>query len=179
MPESSFFAWSILAATFCGPIFAVLLTRFVDYRRDQHQRRLHILRTLMATRRTILAPEHIAALNLIEIEYLGKAKVIEAWKAYLRHLSTPFGPNDSDRVARERENLRVKLLSEMATILGYKIEQLDIIAGGYIPQWLVDVESEQQAIRRLFAEIAAGSKSLPIEITRLPTPLTGTGDAKR
>ena len=29
-PSSSLFGWAILAATFLGPVFAVLLTRFVD-----------------------------------------------------------------------------------------------------------------------------------------------------
>jgi hypothetical protein len=166
--EAPQFAWAIIAATFLGPIFAVLLTRYVDARRDQHNRRMHVVRTLMATRRSVLAPEHIAALNLIEIEFYRKKRVLEAWKAYFQHLCTPFEPKDEERITRERALLRVKLLSEMAKVVGYRIEQLEIIEGGYTPQWTFDVEAQQHAVRQLFVEIAGGKRSLPIEVVNLP-----------
>ncbi len=163
-PSSDVFAWSILAATFLGPIAAVLVTRYVDRLREKTARRLSIFRTLMATRRAALSPEHIAALNQVELDFAKDTGVMVAYRNYMRHLSTPFDAKDNDRVAHERQSLRTKILSEMAKSLHIRVEQLDIFEGGYIPQGHIDIEREQTAIRRLLTEIADGKRSFPIEI---------------
>ena len=48
-----------IAAVFLGPIFAVLLTRYIDYRRADKARKLDIFRTLMRTRKMSLNWEHV------------------------------------------------------------------------------------------------------------------------
>jgi hypothetical protein len=163
-PTSEIFGWSILAATFLGPIAAVLMTRYIDRLRERSARRLSIFRTLMSTRRTWLSPEHIAALNQIELDFQTAAGVMNAYRIYMKHLATPFEPKDNDRVGHERQSMRTKILSEMAKTLGIRVEQLDIFEGGYIPQGYVDIERDQAAIRRLLSEIADGKRSLPIEV---------------
>jgi hypothetical protein len=168
-PTSEIFGWSILLATFLGPIAAVLVTRFVDRLRENNARRFSIFRTLMATRRSALSLEHIAALNQIELDFQKDAKVMTAYQAYMRHLGTPFDPKDNDRITHERQSLRTKILSEMAKSLRIKVEQLDIFEGGYVPQGHIDIEREQASIRRLLSAIADGSRSFPIEV-RQRTP---------
>ena len=163
-PTSNVFGWSILAATFLGPIAAVIMTRYVDRQRDKGTRRLAVFRTLMATRRSYLSLEHISALNQVELEFQKDREVMNAYRRYMGHLSTLFDPKDNDRIARERQSLRTKILSEMAKSLGIHVEQLDIFEGGYVPQGHVDIEREQATIRRLLTEIADGKRSLPIEI---------------
>jgi hypothetical protein len=130
----------------------------------------------MATRRTFLSPEHIAALNQIELDFQNAPGVMNAYRNYMRHLATPFEPKDNDRVARERQSMRTKILSEMAKTLGIRVEQLDIFEGGYIPQGYIDTEREQAAIRRLLSEIADGKRRLPIEVRtdEIPLPPTET-----
>jgi hypothetical protein len=93
-PSSQLFGWAILGATFLGPVLAVFMTRYVDGQRDRHERQLQVLRTLMATRRTVVSAEHVGALNLIEIEFYGHQQVIAAWKTYFQHLATGFEPKD-------------------------------------------------------------------------------------
>jgi hypothetical protein len=163
-PTSEIFSWSILAATFLGPIAAVLMTRYIDHLRERSARRLWIFRTLMATRRTWLSPEHIAALNQVELDFQNATGVMNAYRTYMKNLATPFQPEDNDRVAHERQSMRTKVLSEMAKTLGIRVEQLDIFEGGYVPQGHVDIERQQAAIRRLLSEIADGKRSLPIEV---------------
>jgi hypothetical protein len=169
-PTSEIFGWSILAATFLGPIAAVLITRYIDQLRERSGRRLWIFRTLMATRRTWLSPEHIAALNQVELDFQSATGVMNAYRMYMKHLATPFEPKENDRVVRERQSMRTKMLSEMATALRIRVEQLDIFEGGYIPQGHVDIEREQAAIRRLLSEIADGKRSLPIEVRTASAP---------
>lgn len=175
-PTSEIFGWSILAATFLGPIVAVLMTRYIDHLREKGSRRLSIFRTLMATRRAWLSPDHIAALNQVELDFQNATGVMNTYRAYMKHLATRFEPNDNDRVAHERQSMRTKILSEMAKSLGIRVEQLDIFEGGYMPQGHVDIEREQAAIRRLLSEIADGKRSLPIEVrtvgaSRMPMEL--------
>jgi hypothetical protein len=163
-PNSPFFGLAIILATFLGPILAVVMTRIIDHRRDQHQRRLFVFRTLMATRRATMSPDHVNALNLIEVEFHGHLRVTEAWRAYLRHLSTPFDPKDNSRVTKERQRLLTTLLFEMTSVMNIKIPELDILDGGYNPQGVVDLEAEQKAIRVLLTEIAKGNRAFPVEI---------------
>ncbi len=118
----------------------------------------------MATRRAVLSPEHVSALNLIEIEFHRNSHVISAWKAYFRNLSTRFEPKDTEKVTRERQALLTKLLSEMAKALRIRIEQLDIFEGGYIPQGAVDIEQQDVEFRNLVMDIFSGKRSIPIEI---------------
>jgi hypothetical protein len=144
------------------------MTRFIDRRRELNNRRLFVLRTLMATRRATISADHVNALNLIEIEYHGKQRVIDAWKDYLKHMSTPFDQKDITRITRERQTLLAKLLSAMSRVMGFKMEQLEIFEGGYYPQGAVNTETQQEAIRKMFASIAAGERGMPIEITKVP-----------
>lgn len=171
-PTSELFGWSIFAATFLGPIAAVLMTRFVDQLRENNARRLAIFRTLMATRRSFLSMEHIGALNQVELDFQKDKSVMTAYRNYMRHLSTPFDTKDNDRITQERLSLRTKILSEMAKSLRIKVEQLDIFEGGYMPQRYVDIETEQAAIRRLLVELVEGKRPLPIEIRTGELPPT-------
>jgi Family of unknown function (DUF6680) len=91
-PTAEIFGWSIFAATFLGPIAAVLVTRSVDRLREKGARRLSIFRTLMATRRSVLSLEHIAALNQVALDFQKDVRVMTAYKNYMRHVSTPFDP---------------------------------------------------------------------------------------
>jgi hypothetical protein len=74
---------AVVIATFCGPLFAVLVTRHIDNVRQVRERRLNIFRTLMATRRMLISPEKAVALNMVEIEFYGiqpfKTPIGKSW----------------------------------------------------------------------------------------------------
>jgi hypothetical protein len=124
----------------------------------------------MATRRSWLSPEHIAALNQIELDFQHAGGVMSAYRTYMKHLATIFDLKDNDRIGHERQSMRTKILSEMAKTLGIRVEQMDIFEGGYVPQGHIDIEREQAAIRRLLSEIADGKRALPIEIRTAELP---------
>ena len=54
---------AIVAATFLGPVFAVMISLWREARRDVRNRRLYVFRTLMATRRLAISNDHVNALN--------------------------------------------------------------------------------------------------------------------
>jgi hypothetical protein len=173
-----------LIAILVGPVLAVFVTRFVDARREISGRRMDIFRTLMRTRRTPMIPEHVGALNLIEIEFAGKEKVLNAWRDLLTHFGMQHtrNPDEEDsptineqergfrrhkfntRLFGERQRLLAKLLHAMAKTLRFKAEQLEIFEGGYTPQGWVDIDLQNFAIRDFVIDLALGRKMLPIGV---------------
>jgi hypothetical protein len=165
-PSSAIFGWAVLAATFLGPIFAVLASRYLEWRKETKDRQLYIFRTLMATRRAQLTVEHVTALNLIEIDFKGKSDVLNAWQEYFRNLCCDPKSEGFQRALNERPQLLTKLLHAIARNLNYNIEQLDIMSGGYYPQMFYDNLQKQQEIQALLAEQISGKRPLLVKIVR-------------
>lgn len=173
-----------LFALVAGPVAAVFITRYLDEQRAYKARRMEVFRTLMRTRRAALSSDHIGALNLVEIEYADEQPVLDAWKRLFEHFGTPQIRKDeekiegvtdakeidkrneafSSRLVQERQRLLAKLLHAMAKVLGFKIEQLEIFEGGYTPQFWVNVENEQDAIRKFVVDLARGKNVVPMAV---------------
>jgi hypothetical protein len=118
----------------------------------------------MATRRAQLTTEHVTALNLIEIDFQGKTRVLQAWKVFFENLCTD--PKDQPKFQRsvaERQSLLTRLLHEIAKIVGYPIEQLDILAGGYTPQAVYNTFQRQQDLQTAAIEVLSGTKPLLVK----------------
>lgn len=162
----------IIIATFCGPVAAVLVTRYVDKLRENEKRQFDVFRVLMRTRRMAISPEHVGALNLVEIEFHKNKEVITALKDLMRHFETAYGASktvDEIRGANEKaEVLRTALLSAIARALKFNFEQLEILNGGYSPQgWNIELD-EQTTIRRGLAAVFKGQHALPITVIQSP-----------
>lgn len=151
MSEALFVGSVAAFAAVVGPILAVVITRMSDKRREVTERRMDIFRTLMRTRKMPIHYDHVGALNLIEIEFAKEKKVIAAWKAYFLKLNERFPTNlpsqAADEVISQRQKLLTKLIFEISQVLQFKVEQLDILDGSYVPQGWSDDETEQRIIR--------------------------------
>jgi hypothetical protein len=173
-----------LIALLAGPVAAVIITRYQDDQRQYHGRRMDIFRTLMRTRRAALSPDHIGALNLVEIEFADEPTVVRAWKELFTHFGTAHGHRVDEniegltdqkeierrneafagRLIQERQRLLAKLLHAIAKVLGFKIEQLEIFEGGYTPQFWADIETEQAIIRKFVVDLAYARKVVPMGV---------------
>lgn len=60
------------------------------------------------------------------------------------------------------------LLYEMAKVLDYDFDKVHLKRGAYIPQGHVDIELEQNFIRRSLVDLFLGGKSIPINIVNPP-----------
>ena len=99
--------WLALATIFAvvvGPVIAVLTARHLDFQRANKERKLDIFRTLMRTRRVRLHWEHVGALNLVEVEFIGHTAVVDAWKAYLTNLGKELPATEQ----RDRYDVAIK-----------------------------------------------------------------------
>jgi hypothetical protein len=170
-------------AVLLSPLIALQVSEVLQRRREKRQRRLNVFKTLMATRASGLAPEHVQALNMIDMEFHGadrKSKaVLNAWKAYLDQLNSP--QLDSAVWGARREDLFVDLLYEMSRHLDYDFDKTHIRRTSYFPKGFGDIELDQLTIRKGVASILSGNAAFPIflagvnqagtQITQAPTPL--------
>ena len=168
---------AVVIATLLGPVLAVWVTRRIDDQRQHKSRQLEVFRALMRSRRSALSADYVTALNTVEVEFAGIASVENAQRELFRHLNLTPQPADwLDRLRR----LQTRLLYAMATHLGYKMEQLDVLEGGYLPQAWGTAEEEQTALRRALLELLAANRPLHVQIANaaaspLNRPANGSG----
>ncbi|GLS86514.1 hypothetical protein GCM10010873_14880 [Cypionkella aquatica] len=148
-----------------GPLKAVKITRSEDEQREDRARKYLILSDLMRTRQARIDPTHVGALNLVELEFYGKAKVVEAYRAYARHLNSPFPNSSEDEVDRHSENgndLFTNLLYEIAHELGFTFDKRDLSRLGYLPLGLSRFHDNAHVNAHLLREILEGKRALNI-----------------
>ncbi|MFZ5978042.1 MAG: hypothetical protein EO766_16820 [Hydrotalea sp. AMD] len=149
-------------AVLVGPIAAIQIQKWLDNRREIRGRKLNIFKTLMTTRATRVSLEHIQALNMIDIEFIGKKyqKVVQAWRQYHDMLSNsnPQAQDWSNRI----DDLFINLLFEMGQVLGYSFDKVMLRRTAYSPIAHGDLEFDQQVIRKGLSNIMKGEAALPV-----------------
>lgn len=153
-----------IVAILFSPLIALAITNKVSEWREGRGRRYQVLRDLMATRRARLDGSHVAALNLVELEFYKRPKVRSAYKAYVKNLSTPppQEPDPLDAFIRERDDLFSELLFEVASDLGYAFDKSDLSRLGYQPEAFSNHFDDQITNARLMRAILEGRRALPI-----------------
>ena len=166
-------------ALILGPILAIQISSILERRRKDLERKERVFKVLMATRATPLSPQHVEALNVIDVVFYSegdkdeKARdVRDSWKVYLDHLySYPPDPAQTHLVAtweEKKKDLLAKLLGSMAKYFGYKYDEVLIRKAAYYPKAHETYELEQMVIRRKLVEILMGTESFPIKLTGVP-----------
>ncbi|BDA85804.1 hypothetical protein Sa4125_33460 [Aureimonas sp. SA4125] len=152
--------WAVVLATALGPIAAVAITVWREERREKYARRLDVFRTLMSTRRTGISPEHVRALNLVEVDFFGMKSVEEAWRAYKKHLNT--SSDDGLSWVDTKERLLADLLFQISIKLNFNIPALEIFRGGYAPVGWEYKENMQNGVLDYINDLASGNKCVPV-----------------
>ncbi|MFO1464317.1 MAG: DUF6680 family protein [bacterium] len=169
--------WLTIAAIILGPILAVQVQERLNKSKEKRLKKLELFKILMATRANLLSPDHVSALNRIELEFDSDNKneklVIENWREYLDHLGS--GPGDGDprdlefseklnRWGDKRVDLLIDLLHSMSKVLGYNFDKVQLKRGIYSPKAHGDFESDQNFIRKSLVELFGFQRALPIVI---------------
>ena len=162
--------WLMISAVLLGPIIAVRLTRYLDSKKEERERKLQVFKTLMATRAYTISWDHVVALNRIDLEFDKNKKkekaVIEAWKAYLDLLGDKNIPLEQWGV--KRIDLLVELLHKMAQVLDYDFDKTHIKNSSYSPVAHGNIEDEQKALRTGLIEVLEGKRPLPMSVVNWP-----------
>lgn len=160
---------AIVFATLVGPILAVQAQGWLDTRRDERRRRLAVFNTLMRTRVSPLALEHVNALNAVPLEFQGSSNkvkaVLVAWRIYINH----FGKDTSTPTWSERRlELLTALLQQMGELLKYDLDAVQIEREAYSPIAHGQAAAEQDLIRQGLAAIFKGDTTLPMSVKQMP-----------
>ena len=186
-------------AIIAGPILAIQIQKLIERIAKERQDKDLLFKTLMSTRDNRLLPQHVQALNMIDIIFSGKNKkdkaVVEAWSEYRDHLHDypPKPSTDSGKTLSEAQastyqaqcdswqtkstDLLINLLAEMAESLDYHFDKVLLKRGAYTPTGYGETELAQLIIRRGLTEVFLGLKSIPIHIVE-PTHAEETKPSK-
>jgi len=165
---------SVILAIIIAPILAVQIQKFIEYRKESRARKMHIFRVLMATRATPLYPQHVEALNMIDIEFFGNKKITGAWKLlldnfvnYPRDTQDPQYQTKLNSCMEKSADLLTDLLYEMAKSLNYTFDKVHLKRGAYIPKGHADYIMDQEFIRRAFVGVLLGQVPIPIKVVNM------------
>lgn len=152
-----------ILAIVLGPILAVGIDRFQQRWTDTKSRRLEIFRALMKTRKARLDPAHVSALNLIDLEFYGRQRVMAAFRSYIDHLSTPLPmPEGQAQFFEQREDLLLGLLHAMGDELGYSFDKHELEKLSYGPTgWNSDQNMQRQNMA-LLNDLLQGRRPLTV-----------------
>ena len=123
----------------------------------------------MATRGTPLSYSHVEALNRIELEFSKGKKyegVISTWKEYFDNLGQRASDEDLTSWNIKNEELLANLLFEMGSSLGLKFDKVSIKRNVYSPIGHLNIEREQQALRKGLIEVLDGDRDIPMSFVQ-------------
>ena len=161
-----------LIAILVGPVFAVWVGQRLERQRQDYNRRMAVFRDLMRYRRTILSPEYVGALNLVEVEFNRYPDVLVRWRTLYEHLHTPTDDKASYDVHRawneKADRLHALLIHSIAKVAKLPLEQLDIVAG-YAPKAWNENEDRQRLIQISLLQVLSGKQ--PLQVTPVQSQL--------
>jgi len=120
------------------PIVAVLTTLVVQERQQVRERRMQILRMLLATRHLPSSPEYNSAINLIPLEFHRDKEVMGAWRTYIDVVGLVPVPGDELNLAAKRRTKQTKLITAVMARMQVKHSEADIQADAYASEGFVN-----------------------------------------
>jgi hypothetical protein len=159
--------WITVIAIAFSPLIAVLVSIWVQDRKERRQHKLNILGTLIGGRHDPLALENVRALNVIDLVFHDQAKVRSLWREYFDMLCNEGLNNENGWAQRNKK--RNELITEMAAGLGYRkaISHLDVDRV-YVPVGVADNAAKAQELMQELLRVLKSTDSLAMR-RRRPT----------
>ena len=147
-----------------SPLIAVLVTVYLQNRKEERSHKLNVLATLIGSRHAPTSEETVRALNLIDVVFHDAPRVRELWHEYFGMLNNEGLNNPNGFQQRQKKNL--EMITEMAKALGYgeAITHLDMDRV-YYPVALGEQARKNTALvdgfLRVFEKLGAGEEKKP------------------
>ncbi len=152
-------AWAV----FYGPIRAVQVARREEAVAARARQKAEIFASLMKTRQFRLDPEHVAALNLIQVFFADVPDVLSAYKHYIRLLYRRAQSGvDANNLEKERDDALIELVSEIARASGYPQDKREIDQLSYSPEGWANDNATIKKLHSLLVELLEQKRALPI-----------------
>lgn len=149
-----------LLAILLSPIIAVLVTIWMQDRREKRGRMHWVLATVVANRHQKVAVEVVQALNSIDIVFTNNVEVRRLWKEYMDITEQNF---EQPNIYKKLDDEYVELIDAMAKALGYggKVSQIEI-GKAYSPTGLGDQALQTQELLRHALRVFKGEQALMV-----------------
>lgn len=154
--------WAVIQA----PKWAVKIQWDLQLLKEERDRRLALLKTLMSTRATPVDFRHVQALNMIDVEFSSQSAedlaVRSAWRDYLDALNNHDGFNDPSKV-ESRRDLLAELLQRMGKALNYSFDFAYLKGRVYYPVGHEDDAAMSTRMKKAVLEIVEGTRPLQVQ----------------
>lgn len=184
MMESNFLEmkdWAVVISTIFGPILAVQAQKAIEAFRERTVRKTRLFEQLMATRASKVSPEHVRALNMIDLVFYGsrgvlgrsqrsknEQRVLDAWKEYLDHLNNRAHEDQVPLWVAQGEELFVNILFAISEDVGFKFDRVQLKRGSYSPIAHFDQEAENAELRRATLSFMRGDQPMKMDVVGFP-----------
>lgn len=145
----------IILATLLGPVLAVQAQKWLERHRNAYDRKMNVFATLMTTRATRTSPEHVRALNSIDIVFHRNSQVVAKWREYSDALNLIDATTDGKFL---------DLMFEMSRELKFDFDRVMLKRVVYLPQSHVDAEKMQQEIQSDLGTMLKGQQEIQKEM---------------
>jgi hypothetical protein len=174
--------WITTFAVVVSPIIAVQIQKMLESIKEKRKKREEVFYALMRTRAARVSPDHVSALNRIDIEYYGtrffgihrrsriESEVNESWRMYLDHLNTTVSDDQIGIWAVKRDELFTDLLYQLSKSLGYKFDKVTLKRGVYSPMAHGRLEEENKYFRQHLMKLFRGEVAFPINVVNSIPP---------
>jgi hypothetical protein len=164
MQQSPTLEWLTIAAIILGPVLALFAQRALDWLRTKRAQRVQLYLTLMRTRATPVAPEHVNALNTIDVVFNGRRdrKVRDFWHKAMDHINTiQKQPDWNERYF----DLKADMLREMGLRVGYDFSTDYLKRQAYYPIASGIAEADALLLRTALTKVVT-QNGLRVQLVR-------------
>ena len=144
-----------------APISALWIQRKIEEDNALRQRRQTIFNALWVNRRRQFWLARVDALNMIDIEFIGHQRVLDAWQELFAHYERTDHPGNPEQIFNEREELFATLLYEMSQVLKYKFSRTYVRDNIYRPILHGEMDALEVENRRLI-NVLLKNDALPV-----------------
>lgn len=171
----------MIVAILVAPLAALQVQKWLDTSRSITDQRKDIFHILMATRLARLSPDHVNALNRIDLNFRKVAAVESAWRDYRKHLNEVL-PVEAEKEQHAAWNatsdqLFTNLLFEMSSSLKYGFERDYLWSTAYRPRAYQLDQHLQDTVRLGMFHLFSNNYALPIRL--IPEPLPQSNESNR
>jgi hypothetical protein len=175
-----FVAIAGIIATLVSPCLAVQAQKWLEELREKKRRKMIIFATLMTTRASRTAPDHVMALNAIDLTFIGNSAkekaVVAAWQIYFDHLHQFPAETEEPETFKMKmqvwgekgEDLFVALLKSLSDALGFNFSEVQLKRGIYYPRAHGEKDAFDFLLRNALTNVISGKASIPMNVTGFP-----------
>ena len=136
----------------------------------------------MATRAARLSPEHVQAINMIDLVFYGsftfgihyrsrrEQTILDAWKEYHDNLceGRDFSGAQQEAHFVQRNELFINMLHAIAQDVRFMFDRVQLKRGAYTPIAHEEIEADQVALRKVLLNTLSGDTALSMNVLKMP-----------